>query len=464
MSLRTRLVLTVLGLLVIGLGSSVGAIFGALQDWSGDANDDVLSAVGKDFRAELLARGGAPRLRPGGDPGTVTGLWRAGAQRGELPSFFQIRGPDGAVIDTIAYGGAPELPDPLPTTLWPGDGERLATVPGWLVHSSRLTEGGPILLVAMRTAATEELLDRVRNVAVISSLVALALVALLSAHAVRRGLRPLTAISATAAAIGSGDLSRRVAGAGARTEVGRLGTALNAMLAQLETAFAQRGAATERLRRFVGDASHELRTPIATIRGYAELFRRGAASRPDDLALAMRRIESEAERMGVLVDELLLLARLDQGRPLEREPVDLTALAADAVADANTVSGHDFRLDAASPVVVTGDATRLRQVLGNLLDNVRRHTPPGTTATVRVATEAGQAVLTVADTGPGLSKAAQAKVFERFYRGETARAEQDGAGLGLSIVDSVVAGHGGTATVHSGPSGGTTFRITLPLT
>ncbi|WHT20817.1 HAMP domain-containing sensor histidine kinase [Crossiella sp. CA-258035] len=455
MSLRRRLVLTVLGLLVIGLGTSVGAIFGALQDWAGDAQDDVLSAVAKDFRAELLAKGAAPRLVADGQPGTVTGLWQAAAGRGQAPSFFQLREAHGAVRDTAAFGDRPELPESLPGGL--------STVPGWLVHTERLTEHGPVLVVAMRTAATDELIDRVANVAIISSLVALALLALLSAPAVRRGLRPLTAISATAAAIGSGDLSRRVAAAGERTEVGRLGTALNAMLAQLETAFAQRSAAVERLRRFVADASHELRTPIATIRGYAELFRRGAAGRPDDLALVMRRIESEAERMGVLVDELLLLARLDQGRPLEREPVELTALAADAVADANTAPGHDFRLDAEGPVTVLGDADRLRQVLGNLLDNVRRHTPPGTSATVRVTAGAGQAVLTVADTGPGIGESARAKVFERFYRGESARAEHGGAGLGLSIVDAVVTGHGGSVSVHNGHSGGVVFRVSLPL-
>ncbi|MGW0522747.1 sensor histidine kinase [Crossiella sp. NPDC003009] len=455
MSLRRRLVLTVLGLLVIGLGTSVGAIFGALQDWAGDTQDDVLSAVAKDFRADLRTQGSSPRLVADGQPGTVTGLWRAAAARGQAPSFFQLREVHGAVLDTASFGDRPELPESLV--------EGLSSVPGWLVHTERLAERGPILVVAMRTAATDELINRAANVAIISSLVALALLALLSAPAVRRGLRPLAAISATAAAIGSGDLSRRVAGAGERTEVGRLGTALNAMLAQLETAFAQRSAAVERLRRFVADASHELRTPIATIRGYAELFRRGAAGRPDDLALVMRRIESEAERMGVLVDELLLLARLDQGRPLEREPVELTALVADAVADANTAPGHDFRLDAGGPVTMLGDADRLRQVLGNLLDNVRKHTPPGTAATVRVTTEAGRVVLTVADTGPGIGESARAKVFERFYRGESARAEHGGAGLGLSIVDSVVAGHGGSVSVHNGPSGGAVFRVSLPL-
>ncbi|MFC6929222.1 sensor histidine kinase [Actinomadura yumaensis] len=236
------------------------------------------------------------------------------------------------------------------------------------------------------------------------------------------------------------------------------------MLAQIEAAFREREASENRLRRFIADASHELRTPVATMRGYAELFRRGAADRPGDLAKAMRRIESEAERMGLLVDEMLLLARLDQGRPLERRPVDLAVLAADAVADAGAVEpGRPLTLDAAEPVIVSGDAERLRQVLANLLANVRRHTPAGTPAAVRAALDGDRAVIEVADQGPGLTEEQRAKVFERFYRADAARSrDHGGAGLGLSIVAAVAQAHGGTATVRSAPGEGAVFTVTLP--
>ncbi|MCP3799113.1 HAMP domain-containing histidine kinase [Allokutzneria sp. A3M-2-11 16] len=453
MSLRKRLVLTVLGMLVVCLFASVGAIFGALQDWSGDANDDVLSAMGKDFRNEVLTRGSV--LEP---TGTAGRLWQASAAEGRIPSFFQVRQLDGRVLGTSSFGSVPTLPERLEAS------ERFLKVPGWLVWTSPVTEEGPIVVAAMRTAATDELMGRVTNVAIVSIAVALVVVALLSLRFVRRGLEPLDDISETAAAIGDGDLARRIEGAGTDTdtEVGKLGSALNAMLGQIEAAFRQREESEERLRRFVADASHELRTPIATIRGYAELFRRGAAARPDDLAMAMGRIESESERMGSLVDELLLLARLDQGRPLDREPVELTELAADAVADALTVrSGHRFEVEYDEPVTVTGDAARLRQVLGNLVGNAIRHTPPESLVIVRVSAEGERAIVDVADNGPGLDVE---HVFERFYRGEAARAaDHGGAGLGLSIVDAVVAAHGGSVSVRSEPGEGVTFRVTLPL-
>lgn len=462
MSLRKRLVLTMMGLLVLALGASVGAIFGALQDWSGDANDDVLATVGREVRADLLAGGQLAFDAPG--------PWRAAAEKGEIPSFFQVRGADGQVLRTVSFGAVPELPDPLTPALWPReltaenpDGEWFADVDGnWLVRTSRLADRGDIIVVAMRTAKADELISRVTNVAIITSAVAIFALALLSPRVVRRSLRPLDDISDTAAAIGSGDLTRRVDGADARTEVGKLGTALNAMLGQIESAFRERESSETRLRRFIADASHELRTPVATIRGYAELFRRGAAARPDDLAMAMRRIESEAERMGVLVDEMLLLARLDQGRPLEREPVPLAALATDAVADANAASpDHRFDLEA-TPVSVAGDADRLRQVLGNLLANVIQHTPAGTSAVVRVRAEGDDAVVEVADNGPGVATADLPHVFERFYRGDSERLrDHGGAGLGLSIVSSVAAAHGGSASVSSG--NGTTFVVRLPL-
>ncbi|TDD81763.1 HAMP domain-containing histidine kinase [Actinomadura rubrisoli] len=317
----------------------------------------------------------------------------------------------------------------------------------------------------MRTSEQDELFSRAFGTQLLVTVAVLFGVGLLVWQSVRRATRPLEEIAGTAAAIGEGDLARRVRVQGPRTEVGRLASALNGMLAQIESAFREREASEDRLRQFIADASHELRTPVATVRGYAELFRRGAADRPDDLAKAMRRIESEAERMGRLVDEMLLLARLDQGRPLEREPVDLAALAADAVADAAAVEpGRPLTLEAPGPVVVRGDAERLRQVLANLLANVLRHTPPGTAATVRVGEVGGEALLEVADEGPGLPEDGRARVFERFYRADASRSrDRGGAGLGLSIVAAVAEAHGGRALAAGAPGGGAAFTVALPL-
>jgi two-component system OmpR family sensor kinase len=248
------------------------------------------------------------------------------------------------------------------------------------------------------------------------------------------------------------------------TEVGRLGTALNAMLGHIERAFAARTASEQRLRRFVADASHELRTPLTSIRGYAELFRRGAAERPHDLETAMRRIEEESARMSVLVDDLLLLARLDQGRPLEQESVDLVALASDAVDDARAVApDRPITFETNGPVIVTGDEARLRQVTANLLANARLHTPEGTRVYVRVRSTPDGAQLEVADDGPGLAPDEAAHAFERFYRADPSRARAGGgSGLGLSIVAAIAAAHGGRATLDTGPGRPTTVRVELP--
>jgi two-component system OmpR family sensor kinase len=277
-------------------------------------------------------------------------------------------------------------------------------------------------------------------------------------------LRPLRRIEETAAAIGAGDLSRRVEADGGSTEIGRLGGALNAMLGQIEDAFAERSASEARLRRFISDASHELRTPIAAVSAYAELFDRGARDRPDDLERSMTGIQRETRRMGLLVSDLLLLARLDQGRPLEAGPVDLTKLAGEAVDAAHAMEpSRPLSLDAPSAVTVTADAERLRQVVDNLLANVRAHTPPDAAAVVRVRADGANAVLEVKDAGPGLDSERAGHVFERFYRGDPSRSrDHGGAGLGLSIVAAIVQAHGGSVGLESMPGVGTTFSVTLP--
>jgi two-component system OmpR family sensor kinase len=313
---------------------------------------------------------------------------------------------------------------------------------------------------------------------------ALVLVLLVAAGvwAVRTSLRPLREIERTAGAIAAGDLTRRVPSPEPgpdppRTEVGRLAHALNAMLAQIEAAFAARAASEERMRRFVADASHELRTPLTTIRGFAELYRQGAASTPEEVGRLVRRIEDEASRMGLLVEDLLLLARLDQERPLELAPVELPVIVSDAVHAARAVaSDRHIELEVHSdgvPLVVQGDDARLRQVVGNLLSNAVTHTPAGTAVTVRLRAEPGTAVLEVADQGPGLTPEHAERVFERFYRADSARSRRrrggvvdatGGTGLGLAIVAALVAAHRGKVEVDSTPGKGATFRVRLPLT
>src|SRR6266508_2579941 len=249
----------------------------------------------------------------------------------------------------------------------------------------------------------------------------------------RLGLRPLEKMGAAAGEIAAGDYSKRVEPATSKTEIGRLGLALNAMLAQIEAAFAQRTASERRLRRFIADASHELRTPLTSIRGYSEMLRRGAEESPQDADLARRRIEEESVRMSALVDDMLLIARLDQGRPLESRPVDLQVIARDAAADARVVAPQrEITLDAPDTVIVAGDDTRLRQVVGNLVRNALVHTPPTTPVEIAVTTVNGTAHLSVADHGSGLGVDDRDRIFEPFYRFDTRRTS-DIYGVGLAI-------------------------------
>jgi two-component system OmpR family sensor kinase len=267
----------------------------------------------------------------------------------------------------------------------------------------------------------------------------------------------------TARSIVASDLSQRVTPAKDTTEVGRLGLALNTMLSQLEEAFAERDRNEQRLRHFVADASHELRTPLTSMRGYAELLRRKPRMEREDVLVAMRRIEDEAQRMGILVDDLLLLARLDQGRPLERTPVELHALVLDASADARASDPTRAIAANVTPVTVVGDDQRLRQAIGNLLRNAIVHTPAGTPVEIELRTEDGRALVNVVDHGPGIPLGHFERVFERFHRADPERSrDQGGSGLGLSISAAIVAAHGGGISVSETPGGGATFRIDLP--
>jgi two-component system OmpR family sensor kinase len=449
-----------LALTVVGLAASGAGIYKALSDYLRHRLDSQLSDSRTPIYNELASGQRFGRRLPTG--------------RSVIPSgtFGELRRGTGDGVQYLPSGQpGPDLPNP------PDEGEQYSTVGsknGDLRYRVLATSSGDgtTLFVAFPTTELDQTLRRLVGIELVAAAAVLLFLALLSLAVVRLGLLPLERIAATAGDIAGGDLSRRVEPAEPDTEIGRLGLALNAMLAQIETAFAERAASEDRLRRFVADASHELRTPLTAIRGYAELFRRGAAERPEDLARAMRRIEDEAARMGVLVEDLLLLARLDQGRPLERGPVDLVAVAGDALADLSAIApDRPVTFEHPETLVVSGDEARLRQVAGNLLANARIHTPEGSGVHVRVRPYDGQAILEVADEGPGLPPGEEDLVFERFYRADAARARtgpsgaSGGTGLGLSIVAAIVAAHGGRVHAGAPPSGrGAYFMVALPVT
>ena len=373
-------------------------------------------------------------------------------------------------FDSGRNGSRPEIPPALIRSHASGGTPTLATASAAegdteyrLIVKPLGAQGTVVVAVPLSDVrATQHRLLLIEGVA---SGLALAAIAFVAYWLTRRELRPLERMAQKARAIAAGDLSQRVEPDDPRTEVGQLGDALNVMLAEIERAFDDRIAAEERLRRFVADASHELRTPVTSIRGYAEMFRRGASDHPADLAKVMRRIEQEGERMGELVEELLLLARLDQGLPLEREPVDMAALI-DAAVDAACAADPGRRVDVDSqrPLVVLGDESRLRQVVDNLLTNARVHTAAGTPVHVRLAAEDAEAVLEVEDEGPGVPAREADKIFERFHRTDRSRARsQGGVGLGLAIARSVVDAHRGTIAYRSRPGGGSIFHVALPL-
>ncbi len=397
--------------------------------------------------------------------------------------YLEVRSADGQVLQSEALRRPDQEPvtPPLPSELDVPDEQALAresdlgiyrTVPAavddgprFRVGTWRVATDGASLVLALPLDDLDSTLRRLLAVEAVVTGLALVLGVALARILVDFGLRPLDDIAETAAAIAAGDLSQRVTREDDSTEVGRLGSALNAMLGQIERAFSARARSEERLRRFVADASHELRTPLSSIRAYAELFERGADRRPGDLARVLVGIEREAARMGVLVDDLLLLARLDEGRPLDGEPVDLGALAAEAVDAAQAVDpDRPIALLVNGSIEVLGDRGRLRQVADNLLANARAHTEPGTPVAVEVTVDDGMAVLVVADAGAGLPDGEEVKVFERFYRADPSRTrDAGGAGLGLAIVAAIAAAHRGRAGVRRSAMGGAEFRVHLPL-
>ncbi len=396
-----------------------------------------------------------------------------GPDPGRPPSKFYVRGigSDGTTFTAINDRNAePALPPdndagPNPVTLPSVNGSDIL----WRVVSVRGPHG--LTTVAVDLSDVQHTVRSLVWLQFGIGVAVLAVVGIVSFAVVQRSLRPLSEVEQTAAAIASGQLDRRVPERDPHTEVGRLSLALNGMLTQIQQAVASSESSAEtargsedRLRRFITDASHELRTPLTTIRGFAELYRQGATR---DVAMLLLRIESEASRMGLLVDDLLLLARLDVQRPLEHNRLDLLALASDAVHDARAIDPQRTItmeiLDGPGTPEVVGDEPRIRQVLSNLVVNALQHTPISADVVVRVGTDGDDAVVEVADKGPGMSQEDASRVFERFYRTDSSRARASGGtGLGLSIVDSLVHAHGGLVTVTTAPGKGCCFRVTLP--
>ena len=386
-------------------------------------------------------------------------------------TYGVVRDASGSIVAgpfVASYGQ--EAPDPpaLPDDLTPGQAVTVDAQgggePRYRVEATPLRGGSGSVVVAIPLGDVDATLDRLLAVLALVIVGVLLVLGVAAAWLVRLGLRPLDRMGTTAGIIAGGDLSRRVDPATNRTEVGRLGLALNAMLDRLEVAFAQKQESEERLRRFLSDASHELRTPLASIRGYAELFRMGATRTPEDVDRAMRRIEEEAARMGLLVEDLLALARLDELRDPVRTPVDLAQIARDAVDDARaTAPERPFELDAEPGATVLGDPGELRQVLANLLRNAVVHTPPGTPVAVAVAPLGDDIRIRVRDHGPGLPTEDPDALFDRFWRAEPGRERGPaGSGLGLAIVAGIVEAHHGRVHAENAPDGGACFTVLLP--
>jgi two-component system OmpR family sensor kinase len=462
MSLRARVLIGVLALTTLAMAGLGVVVYSFLDRYLTQRVDEDLQRSASPI-VGYVQRGFIPPDRP--------------EERAFTPSrlYTQVRDATGRLVRVtpVMDGGdplaAPDLTQ-VHTVGQPQGVDYLTTdsvdgSPSYRVQVTQLDNGAAVIIAAP-LSDVEDTLSRLVTVEIVATVTVVVALAGLVTWVVRRGLRPLGDVVVAADAVAGGDLSHRVPVPNPRTEVGHLGVAFNTMVDRIEESFAERDELEQRLRRFVADASHELRTPLTSIRGYAELFRRGAADDPDQLALAMRRIEDEASRMGVLVDDLLLLARLDQGRPLEREPVDLVALVEDAVADARAVEPDRpiTFVRPARPVVVSGDDMRLHQVVANLLANARVHTPEGTSVSVRVGVDGADAVVEVADRGPGMTPDAAVHVFERFYRADSSRnRKQGGAGLGLAIVAAVVGAHGGRVTATAVPGQGATFAVHLPM-
>ncbi|QLY31556.1 sensor histidine kinase [Nocardia huaxiensis] len=463
--LRTTLALALVSLAGLGLFISSFAVTSLMRDVLMDRLDESLIDA-----AHGWASPGAPQPERLPRP----------PQNKERPAqLFYVRVEDSRGEQRLSLDDGAQIPD-IPTDL----GNRPVTVgsvgdPGEKWRVLRRTDQFGTSTVGLRLDENKSILDRLIVLQAVIGALVLAALALVARVVIRASLRPLREVEQTAAAIAGGDLDQRVPVRGTDTEVDHLSQSLNTMLHQIQQSVAATEASEEaarrseaKMRRFVADASHELRTPLTTIKGFSELYRQGAI---DDAGMVMDRIEHESKRMGLLVEDLLMLARLDAQRPVERRPVDLLTLASDAVHAARAVAAVQHPEGPARPIdlqivsgegtlEVLGDEARLRQVLANLVNNALVHTPSDAAVTVRLTPAADQVLLEVADTGPGLKAEHAERVFERFYRTDSSRTRGSGGGtgLGLSIVQALVAAHGGAVSVTSAPGAGTTFTVRLP--
>jgi two-component system, OmpR family, sensor kinase len=507
--LRIKLISAVLALVAIALAAISIAGISVLRTYLLDQTDGLLATT--QFQATRVVEGylADPSAYPQPGVSQISVDWQPAngqVQQVQLPvqTRFGMRFPPRIIPGPAIPPDQNWLAGETMSVSAQSGGDRWRVIAFPTTYS---TPGGTVsgtILVGVDVSNVYGTIGTLAHIDLIVSAVVLVALAIVGIAIVRTSLRPLTDIELTAEAIAAGDLSRRVPDRDPRTEVGRLGRSLNTMLAQVEAAFHARERSEaaarwseERMRQFVADASHELRTPLTAIRGYAEYYRQrggaagngarhaapgsaepgpaadGRLSEPD-VDRIMQRVEQESARMGVLVEDMLLLARLDQQRPIERRPVDMLTLAADAVQDARMIAPGrtiDLTVGSGAAFLVLGDEARLRQVITNLMSNALSHTPDGTPIDVRLLTHGPDGrllvpsvTLEVDDHGPGLSKEQADRVFERFYRADQARGRKTGgAGLGLAIVAALVAAHGGAVGVDTAPGSGAMFWITLPL-
>ncbi|MER6398181.1 HAMP domain-containing sensor histidine kinase [Kitasatospora sp. NPDC001603] len=475
-TIRSRLVAGLLALLAVTFAGVGLAVTTALDHYLVNQLDQRLADAGGRYAASLEHGGAGPEPR-GDTRAQSPGTFGARLVNGRVTNAGVVDGD--ADDEGVAEGTTPADTDDT-VALTQRDRQNLARLPvGGTPGSVRLSGPGPyrlravagrdgdVLITGLPLHQVHETENRVVALELVSFAIALGITGVAGALWVRLSLRPMNRIADTAERIsalplaaGEVVLDDRVPGADPRTETGRVALAFNRMLGHVENSLAQRHASENRLRAFAADAGHELRTPLATIRGHAELALGHPGSAPAEVTHSLRRIDAESVRMGAIVEDLLLLARLDAGRPLAREEVDLTRIALDCTQDARVAApGHHWRLELPpEPVVVTGDEHRLRQVVTNLLSNAHRHTPEGTTVVLRV--EARR--ITVSDDGPGIPPELAPHVFERFVRGDSSRSRTSGGtGLGLAIAEAVATAHGGTVTLSPRPGGGTVVTVTL---
>lgn len=452
MALRTRILLLVVALVTVALAVLDFVSYDVVSRSLLSKTDAQLQAAVSPYERTFFT----------GQGGSCYGL--------SMHSFAELRAQDGQLVGNgfakCTFG--PEKPPAAPLSLLRDAEASPGSYAYDTAHGYRLLAqafpSGEVLVVGESMFPVWSTLRDVLILEVIVSGSVLVVVGAIAFFLVQLGLLPLEQMARTAGEIAAGDLSRRVEDTDERTEVGRLGSALNVMLSRIEEAFRAKEMSEEQLRQFVADASHELRTPLTSIRGYAELFKNVASPDPHDLAVALGRIESESERMSVLVEDLLLLARLDQGRPLEREAVDMAAVVNDAASDARVIAPErEITVRVSGELLAVGSEGRLRQVLVNLVSNAIAYTPAGSPVELHAARLGEIIRLEVVDHGPGIPEGERSRVFDRFWRADASRQRaRGGTGLGLSIVAAVVAAHRGRVFVVETAGGGATFVVELP--